>query len=692
MRIRNYLAMLFSLLSILPIVLIMIFSVTYFGRNSAQVLQNNIESTARLTSDNINQFFSQRKMALEVASDLPAVKNLLLRSNSGDNPAETESELNNVIETFKTMTAKQTIEGEGNPKGNFVRRSSLINVKNTIIASDDSRLIGKPSFLKVDMRTVPAYGLYVSDLMQDKDFIDGNKYFVIAVPIYQDGVYRGFIQSSIDMFYFDMVGRQTFMNTGRTMVVDSSGNIAGDSTTDDQDIPLNNLSQPAFEDFYNSVWKRIDWQANPSGFLKYREDGMNKSGYYSEISGTGWAILSTVSQSELVDPLIKIFQYYGGALLIFVLILVYISYSAAKRFLNPIRDLCAAFISVEQRDYSARLCGTYKGEFGIMALSFNHLVERIKEDTDELKVSEARYALMMEETNQVIFEWDIHENHMYHTVHWTNKFGFGLEVENPGSELPNFSLVHPNDRAIITAFFWEARRGIQPKPVDVRMKTINSKYIWCTISIKVIYDEDKKPFRGIGLISDTDHQKKIIERLESKSKMDLLTQLYNKVTTEAMIEEYLSTCPPEERQGFIIVDIDNFKGINDTLGHIYGDNVLKKVSARIKDLFRATDIVGRVGGDEFVILVKDMPDDDLLEVKLNEICAIFHDAYTGGNDEYKISASVGAAISPTDGTTFAELYQHADVALYRAKNSGKDRFRLYCGGQLKQLSEFDGSA
>lgn len=684
MRIRNYLTTLLIAISIIPIVLIMIFSTAYFGGNAEQDMQVNIQGTARLTADNINQFFSQRKMALSVAADLPGVKALLLDYNSGMNGKNLESRRSEVTEIFKIMTKRQTMEEQGNTEGNYVRSSALVSPNGIVIASDDDKAVGKPSPVTLDMRTVPAYKFYVSNVLSDPEFIHGKKFFVIAVPIYQDGVYQGFLQSSIDMFYFDLISRQHFMNTGWTMVVDGTGNIASDSVKDDTGKSLTHLNGNTFEGgFYQNVWQKIDFSKKSNGLLEFQENGTDKTAYYTAVSGTNWVILSTVPRSELMNPLYRVIVWFCTVLVAFILILSYLSYHTTRRFLTPLHDMADAFMRVKQRDYSVRLSDTYKGEFADISASFNTLVEKVREDTDEIKVSEARYALIMEETNQVIFEWDILDNHIYHTVHWTNKFGFTLSVENPGSELPNLEPVHPEDRQIIGAFFWEARQGMQPKPIDVRMKTIDSKYIWCMVSLKVIFDENKKPFRAIGLITDTDHQKKIIQNLESKSKMDLLTQMYNKVTTEKMIEEFLSTAPPEEHHGFIIVDIDNFKGVNDTLGHIYGDNVLKKISAQLKDLFRGTDIVGRAGGDEFIILIKDLPDDELLKAKLYDICEVFRGVCAGENGEYRLSASVGAAIFPNDGSTFAELYQHADSALYRAKKMGKDGFSLYCDGQLK---------
>jgi diguanylate cyclase (GGDEF)-like protein len=686
-RIRKYLVILLAIFSIVPLVLVMVFNIGYFSRTSAEILQTNVKNTAQLTMGNINQFFSQRQMALQVAAELPDVKNFLLYSNLGESDQQLTSMRSAVIDTFKTMTSKQTMSVEGNSKGNYVRRSSLISQKGTIIASDDLGLIGKPSFIKVDMHTTPANGLYVSNVMQDADFINGQKYFVIAVPIYQNGAYQGFIQSSIDLYYFNLISEQTFMNTGGSFVFDRSGNFVQDNPKDDLGNPVSNVKQTQFDnEFFDQKGSKIDMQKNPSGLIQYKTHGNQKWGYYSTIEGTGWIIVSAISQSELMNPVMTVVKIYILTLVIFAILLFFFSNTAAKRFSTPIRDMCAAFGNVEQKDYSVRLPDNYKGEFAVMASSFNHLIEKIQADTDELKVNEARYALIMAETNQVIFEWDIQKNHMYHTVHWTNKFGFSMAVENPGSELPNIVPVHSKDRAVITEFFNEALNGHQPKPVDVRMKTIDSQYIWCTVRVKVIYDEKQKPYRAIGLISDTDHQKRMIQNLESKSKMDLLTQLYNKVTTEILIEEFLRSSPPDEHHGFVIVDIDNFKGINDTLGHIYGDAVLKKIAASIKNLFRLSDIVGRVGGDEFVILVKELPRDDHLIIKMNDVCAVFHDAYTGGNDEYKISASIGAAFFPNDGTTFTELYRHADIALYQAKRAGKDRFSLYSNESLKSTS------
>jgi diguanylate cyclase (GGDEF)-like protein/PAS domain S-box-containing protein len=684
MKTQKYLTLMLSVFTMVPLLLVMTVSALYFGENDFERLKANADSNAKNSCDNINQFFLQRKMALEVASDLPDVKGLLSYSNQGVTGLLIESKRTDVIETFKTMTLKQTMHAEGDTKGNYVRRSSLINRNNEIIASDDGRLIGQKSIINKNMQTVPAYGCYVSELRRDPNFINGQTYFILAVPIYSDGIYEGFIQSSIDMYYFNLLSSQTFMGTGHTYILDQNGNFAQDNLVEMAENKADNIQQIKFSDGFD--WRKIDLSKNPSGLVRYQISGKGIWGYYSRITGTDWVVVNTVTQAELFNPYIRIILIYLFALLLLAVFVFRSASRAAKRFSDPVRDLCAAFLNVEQRDYSIRLNGCYKGEFSNMASAFNRLVEKIQADTDELKVSEARYALIMEETDQVIFDWDIQQNHLYHTVHWTNKFGFSVAVENPGAQIPNFTPVHPDDRELLNDFFSTALEGCQPEPVDVRMKTIDSRYIWCTVRIKIIFDENRKPFRAIGLISDTDHQKKIIQNLENKSRTDLLTQLYNKVTTEVLIDEFLRNSPQNQHHGFVIVDIDNFKAINDTCGHYYGDTVLKKVSQGIKNLFRLSDIVGRAGGDEFIILVKDLPRDEHLKLKLQDICEVFRSTHTGKNGEYAISASIGAAFYPEDGTSFTTLYRNADLALYRSKREGKNRYTLYSDESLKNTS------
>ena len=165
--------------------------------------------------------------------------------------------------------------------------------------------------------------------------------------------------------------------------------------------------------------------------------------------------------------------------------------------------------------------------------------------------------------------------------------------------------------------------------------------------------------------------------LEDKADTDLLTELNNKAATERKIQEYLDD-NPNGRAMMFILDIDNFKKINDTMGHAFGDTLLKTLGREIKTEFRMTDIIGRTGGDEFMVFLKDVTDDLIVEREANRITRFFHDFKAGGDYvKYSASASIGAAIYPDDAKNFKDLYVAADQALYRAKKRGKNQLVFY---------------
>lgn len=165
--------------------------------------------------------------------------------------------------------------------------------------------------------------------------------------------------------------------------------------------------------------------------------------------------------------------------------------------------------------------------------------------------------------------------------------------------------------------------------------------------------------------------------LEDKADTDLLTELYNKAATERKIKEYIEN-NPDSRGMMFILDIDNFKKINDTMGHAFGDTLLKTLGREIRTEFRNTDIIGRTGGDEFMVFLRDITDDLIIEREANRITRFFHDFKAGGDYvKYSASASIGAAIFPDDAKTFKDLYMAADQALYKAKKRGKNQLVFY---------------
>ena len=170
--------------------------------------------------------------------------------------------------------------------------------------------------------------------------------------------------------------------------------------------------------------------------------------------------------------------------------------------------------------------------------------------------------------------------------------------------------------------------------------------------------------------------------LTTKANIDQLTGILNKQAFEDYADARLSSRFSSEPQALLLIDLDNFKGINDTLGHDYGDQVLAKVGSILRAVFSAEDHLGRVGGDEFCVLINSRASSDpdyegYVRMKCKELCEVFHNTYTGDDGTYKVSASIGAALFPAAGISFREMYKASDKALYISKKHGKDTYTIY---------------
>lgn len=166
------------------------------------------------------------------------------------------------------------------------------------------------------------------------------------------------------------------------------------------------------------------------------------------------------------------------------------------------------------------------------------------------------------------------------------------------------------------------------------------------------------------------------EGLLHLAETDQLTGLYNKVTTERKIKEYFEENPDSQSLLFVL-DIDNFKKINDTMGHAFGDEVLREIGQGLKQQFRASDIIGRAGGDEFIILLKHVTEERYIIREAKKLENFFNGLQVGTYTKYSVTSSIGCAIFGRDSNTFETLYKQADEALYKAKHRGKNQLAFY---------------
>jgi diguanylate cyclase (GGDEF)-like protein/PAS domain S-box-containing protein len=183
---------------------------------------------------------------------------------------------------------------------------------------------------------------------------------------------------------------------------------------------------------------------------------------------------------------------------------------------------------------------------------------------------------------------------------------------------------------------------------------------------------------GIAFIVDITERKKLEEEIRSMANHDSLTGLPNRRLFMELIRYGLAEAHRNRKKiGFLFLDLDRFKGVNDSLGHEAGDDLLKTVAERLKTAVRKADTVARIGGDEFSILLTDIDcPADIIEI-VRKILAALRDTCFIAGKEFHITTSMGISIFPDDSDDIATLFRYADIALYRAKDRGRNTFEFY---------------
>jgi diguanylate cyclase (GGDEF)-like protein len=299
--------------------------------------------------------------------------------------------------------------------------------------------------------------------------------------------------------------------------------------------------------------------------------------------------------------------------------------------------------------------------------------------TRELKESEECWKFALEGAGDGVWDWHILAGKLNYSERW--KAALGDDGEDRHSFIDRWtSLIHPDDLPAERNSLRACLAGTVPIYLsEHRIRWMDGSWRWMSVRGMVVSrDADGVPVRMIGTISDISERKATEERIQHMAQHDPLTNLPNRALFSDRLNLALARAKREHSHAALLfVDLDNFKPVNDLRGHDVGDLVLKEVAHRMLQCVRDSDTIGRIGGDEFVILLPSIGsrEDALLVAEKIRLAIAQHFDIAGLRLE--ISSSIGIALFPEDGEDALTIAKNADDAMYRAKQTGRNKVQFY---------------
>ncbi|MDG2992362.1 EAL domain-containing protein [Candidatus Synechococcus calcipolaris G9] len=296
-----------------------------------------------------------------------------------------------------------------------------------------------------------------------------------------------------------------------------------------------------------------------------------------------------------------------------------------------------------------------------------------------LRESEERYAIAARGANDGLWDWNLLDDKIYYSPRWAAMIGY-----EPGSlaDVPEDWLqrIHPDDQNRVNLEIEEHLSGLRPHlECEFRLKHRDGGYRWMRSRGQALRDENGIPYRMAGSMTDITEYRLIQEQILHDALHDAMTGLPNRILIMDRIGQALNRCyrRPNYIFAVLFLDVDRFKVINDSLGHLSGDQLLIGMAQRLQTCLRSEDTVARLGGDEFAILLDDISSTDFAVQVSERILKALSRPFLIDGHEVFATTSIGIALKNPDTRTPEDLIRDADTAMYRAKSLGKSRYEVF---------------
>jgi diguanylate cyclase (GGDEF)-like protein/PAS domain S-box-containing protein len=407
--------------------------------------------------------------------------------------------------------------------------------------------------------------------------------------------------------------------------------------------------------------------------------GYAKSSGYRDYPGVGWISLVRADVTQAFAPARQLRQRILAMGVGLGLLFSWLGWLLAGRIARPISRISQAAEKIAGGDLVYDVPAHQgAGEVARLSISIHNMVEKLTGEIAQRRKAEEGLRLsakVFENNSEAIMITDAEYNIVSVNPAFTSITGYA-EDEVLGKNPRILSSGRQGDE-FYRAFYeslhtkgqWRGEIWNKRKNGDVYPE-------WTTIS--VLRDERDTITHYIAVFLDITERKKEEERIQYLANYDVLTDLPNRYLLGDRLEQAIKqSLRHQTKVAVMVIDLDHFKNINDSLGHDVGDALLKMVSQRLKSCLRRSDTIGRLGGDEFVALLGDLGSENeatfIAEKMVESLC----EQFAVGDYRLAITPSIGVSIYPDDAEASIQLLRNADLAMYRAKDAGRNRFEYY---------------
>lgn len=315
-----------------------------------------------------------------------------------------------------------------------------------------------------------------------------------------------------------------------------------------------------------------------------------------------------------------------------------------------------------------------KYQYSLKDLRKQHTIQKMNEKLgakhEQLNLSLQKFQFVVEEMDNILLEWDMEHGTITFSGNWKDKMGCDKVITDVEKWFKNSACMDRKQKRELLRGIQSAVKAREIYETEIRIFTQDRDPEWYLLRFLFQFQKDGKVKSGIGFLTNIQRQKSEMAQLRSAMNRDYLTGAFSRKAIQDYAQAQMEHARKDNSVAMIIIDLDDFKQINDHYGHPFGDQVLKKTAEALADFFHGNGEVGRIGGDEFMAVMSPISGSDMLEEKIRQLQ---RESVTvcGEKGEVRVHFSLGGALAQR-GESYHSLYQRADTALYQAKDRKKE--------------------